>query len=172
MQSDADERVNIGVAMREKGVGWILRELAGDKQTKESNTMDVDETKSGVPKTATLAPSPTVQPKRVLDLETMAFSLGSHLMSNKKVKLLEGSFKHAKKGSEGIHVLASKSEPVTDAELVVIPPLPAWAREAFTANIAMLTVLNEHSKWRNEETGKFDLDGFKIIYITPMKTLI
>ncbi|KXN92358.1 Pre-mRNA-splicing factor brr2 [Leucoagaricus sp. SymC.cos] len=53
-------------------------------------------------------------------------------MSNKKVKLLEGSFKHAKKGSEGIHVLASKSEPVTDAELVVIPPLPAWAREAFT----------------------------------------
>ena len=36
MRSDADERVNVEVAMREKGVGWILRELAGGgKETKE-----------------------------------------------------------------------------------------------------------------------------------------
>ncbi|KAJ3508677.1 hypothetical protein NMY22_g16541 [Coprinellus aureogranulatus] len=34
MRSDAEERVNIEVAMREKGVGWILRELAGDGQAK------------------------------------------------------------------------------------------------------------------------------------------
>ncbi|KXN91384.1 hypothetical protein AN958_00907 [Leucoagaricus sp. SymC.cos] len=205
MRSDADERVNIEVAMREKGVGWILRELVGDKQTKkESDAMDVDETKPEVPKTATLAPGSTVQPKHVLDLESMAFSQGGHLMSNKKCKLPEGSFKRAKKGYEEIHVPAPKSKPVNDAELVAISSLPAWAREAFTVprlnrvqsklypiafgtdepillcaptgagktNVAMLTILNELAKWRNEETGDFDLDGFKIVYIAPMKALV
>jgi pre-mRNA-splicing helicase BRR2 len=132
-RSDAEERVNVEVAMREKGVGWILRELAGDKQTqKESDLMDVDEKKPEVPKTATLAPGSTVQPKKVLDLESMAFSQGGHLMSNKKCKLPEGSFKRSKKGYEEIHVPAPKSKPVTDSELVAVSSLPAWAREPFT----------------------------------------
>ncbi|KAF9443271.1 Sec63-domain-containing protein [Macrolepiota fuliginosa MF-IS2] len=205
MRSDADERVNVEVAMREKGVGWILRELAGDKQTKtEADAMDVDETKPEVPKTATLAPGSTVQPKRILDLESMAFSQGGHLMSNKKCKLPDGSFKRSKKGYEEIHVPAPKSKPVTENELIPISALPAWAREAFTVprlnrvqsklfpvafgtdepillcaptgagktNVAMLTILNELAKWRNEETGEFDLDGFKIVYVAPMKALV
>ncbi|KAF9441258.1 hypothetical protein P691DRAFT_855944 [Macrolepiota fuliginosa MF-IS2] len=55
MCSDANERVNVEVTMREKGVGWILREFAGNKQTKmEADAMDVDETEPEVPKTATL----------------------------------------------------------------------------------------------------------------------
>jgi len=33
MCSDADKWVNIEAAMREKGVGWILCELAGSKET-------------------------------------------------------------------------------------------------------------------------------------------
>ena len=71
--------------MREKGVGWILRELAGGKETKkESDVMGVDNTaKIEVPKTATLAPGSTVQPKRILDLESMAFSQGGHLVEQK-----------------------------------------------------------------------------------------
>ena len=36
----------------------------------------------------------------------------------------------------------------------------------------MLTVLNELAKWRNEDSGEFDLDGFKIVYIAPMKALV
>jgi pre-mRNA-splicing helicase BRR2 len=36
----------------------------------------------------------------------------------------------------------------------------------------MLTILNELAKWRDEETGQFDLDGFKIIYVAPMKALV
>jgi len=45
MCCDADERVNVEVAMREKGVGWILCELAGSKEAKtESDTMDIDNT--------------------------------------------------------------------------------------------------------------------------------
>ena len=44
MRSDADEGVNVRVAMREKGVGWIIRELAGDRQVKapDADAMEVD----------------------------------------------------------------------------------------------------------------------------------
>ena len=36
----------------------------------------------------------------------------------------------------------------------------------------MFTVLNELAKWRNEDSGEFDLDGFKMVYIAPMKALV
>jgi len=36
----------------------------------------------------------------------------------------------------------------------------------------MLTILNELSKWRDEATGDFALDSFKIVYIAPMKALV
>ncbi|EPQ53751.1 Sec63-domain-containing protein [Gloeophyllum trabeum ATCC 11539] len=207
-RSDADERVNVEVAMREKGVGWILRELAGDRQAKarDADAMDVDQDakKVDVPKTGTLAPGSTVQPKRVVDLESMAFSQGGHLMSNKKCKLPEGSFKRARKGFEEIHVPAPKKK-TSDAATVPISDLPAWAREAFPGykhlnpvqsklyptafgtdepillcaptgagktNVAVLTILNEMSKWRDEATGQFDLDSWKVIYVAPMKALV
>ncbi len=32
MRSKADERVNVEVAMREKGLGWVSRELAGGSE--------------------------------------------------------------------------------------------------------------------------------------------
>ncbi|KAJ8517086.1 hypothetical protein ONZ45_g5700 [Pleurotus djamor] len=206
MRSNAEERVDVEVAMREKGVGWILRELAGDRQAKAKadDAMDVDEPKATVPKTATLAPGSTVQPKRTLDLESMVFSQGGHLMTNKKCKLPEGSFKRSRKGFEEIHVPAPPKKPVVDGEIVPISDLPAWARDAFTVktlnrvqsklfpiafgtdepillcaptgagktNVAMLTILNELGKWRNEETGEFALDSFKVVYVAPMKALV
>ncbi|KAL0064635.1 Pre-mRNA-splicing helicase BRR2 [Marasmius tenuissimus] len=207
MRSDADERVNVEVAMREKGVGWILRELAGDRQAKARapDAMDVDEKPAvQVSKKANLAPGFTVQPKKTVDLDSMAFSQGGHLMSNKKCKLPEGSFKRAKKGYEEIHVPAPKSKPTAAGDSVPISDMPAWAREAFTVktlnrvqsrlypiafgtdepillcaptgagktNVAMLTVLNELGKYRDEATGTFDLDAFKIVYVAPMKALV
>ncbi|KAH9976666.1 hypothetical protein BGW80DRAFT_1111262, partial [Lactifluus volemus] len=30
----------------------------------------------------------------------------------------------------------------------------------------------ELGKWRDESTGTFDLDAFKIIYVAPMKALV
>ena len=51
------------------------------------------------------------------DLEGMAFSQGGHLMSNKKCKPLEGSFKRMKKGYEEIHILVPKQKPTDDAGL-------------------------------------------------------
>ena len=134
MRSDADERVNVEVAMRERGLGWILRELSGDRQAKaRTDAMDVDEgAKQAVPKTANIAPGSTVQPKGTVDLESMAFSQGGHLMSNKKCKLPEGSFKRARKGYEEIHVPAPKQKPVAPNDLIPVDDLPPWAREAFT----------------------------------------
>ncbi|KAH0834659.1 putative RNA helicase [Lanmaoa asiatica] len=208
MRSDADERVNVEVAMREKGVGWILRELAGDRQAKKAHddAMDVDvkEASATVPKTATLAPGSTVQPKKIVDLESMAFSQGGHLMSNKKCKLPDGSFKRSRKGFEEIHVPAPKKHAGGEDELIPVTKLPQWARAAFTVpklnrvqsklfpvafgtdeplllcaptgagktNVAMLTILNELAKYRDEETGEFALDQFKIVYIAPMKALV
>ncbi|KAK0457935.1 uncharacterized protein EV420DRAFT_401976 [Desarmillaria tabescens] len=134
MRSDAGQCVNVEVSMREKGVSWILHELVRDRQTKAhaSDAMDVDEIKLEVPKTATSAPGSTVQPKRTVDLESMAFSRSGHLVSNKKSKLPDGSFKRTKKGYEEIHVPAPKHKPIVDGELVPISDLPPWAREAFT----------------------------------------
>lgn len=134
-RSDTNERVDVEVAMREKGLGWILRELAGDRQTKvhAEDAMDVDEQAKSVqvPKTATLAPGSVVQPKKTVDLESMIFSQGGHLMSNKTTKLPQGSFKRAKKGYEEIHVPAPKSKPVATGELVPITDLPEWTRQGF-----------------------------------------
>ncbi|KAH8980309.1 putative RNA helicase [Lactarius akahatsu] len=208
-RSDADERVNVEVAMREKGLGWILRELAGDRQAKANadDAMDVDDQakSSQVPKTATLAPGSVVQPKKTVDLESMAFSQGGHLMSNKTTKLPQGSFKRAKKGYEEIHVPAPKSKPVVAGEFVPTSDLPEWARQGFPGiktlnrvqsklypiafgtdepillcaptgagktNVAMLTILNELGKWRDEASGTFNLDAFKIVYVAPMKALV
>ncbi|EJD54668.1 Sec63-domain-containing protein [Auricularia subglabra TFB-10046 SS5] len=204
-RSDADERVNVEVAMREKGVGWILRELRGDrtKAAAAGDAMDVD-VKPDVPKTATIAPGSTVQPRAMVDLEAMAFSQGGHLMANKKVKLPDGSFKRSKKGYEEIHVPEPKRN-IDARNLVPISELPAWMQEAFPGtknlnpvqskvypiaygtdeplllcaptgagktNVAMLTILNELSKVRDEETGTFDLDAFKVVYVAPMKALV
>ena len=77
-RSDANEHVDIEVAMREKGLGWIPHELAADRQAKAhtDDAMDVDEQVKSeqMPKTASLAPGSVVQPKKTVDLESIIFS--------------------------------------------------------------------------------------------------
>ncbi|KAG8794998.1 DEIH-box ATPase, partial [Serendipita sp. 398] len=210
-RSDDQERVNVEVAMRERNVGWILKELRGDRTKRPAaapgagDSMDVD-TQGGVPKTGTIASGSTLPPKQIVDLDSMAFSQGGHLMSNKKTTLPPGTVKRTKKGYEEIYV---PHKPITVPKVddrVPIPSLPQWAQVAFPkevthlnrvqsklypvalgtdepillcaptgagkTNVAILTILNELSKVRDEETGKFDLDAFKIVYIAPMKALV
>ncbi|KAI6134777.1 putative RNA helicase [Pisolithus croceorrhizus] len=207
IRSSADSRVDVETAMRERGVGWILRELEGDRQAKKArnDAMDVDKPSvTTVPKTATIAPGSMLQPKHTVDLEAMAFSQGGHLMTNKKCKLPDGSFKRSRKGFEEIHVPAPPKKPVRDDEFISIEKLPEWARAAFTVpklnrvqsklfpiafgtdepillcaptgagktNVAMLTILHELAKCRNDQTGEFALDTFKVVYVAPMKALV
>jgi pre-mRNA-splicing helicase BRR2 len=39
-------------------------------------------------------------------------------------------------------------------------------------NVAMLAILREIGKHRNDETGEINLDEFKIVYISPLKALV
>jgi pre-mRNA-splicing helicase BRR2 len=39
-------------------------------------------------------------------------------------------------------------------------------------NVAMLTILNELGKWRDESTGASNLNKYKIVCIAPMKALV
>ncbi|GJN87131.1 hypothetical protein Rhopal_000076-T1 [Rhodotorula paludigena] len=212
-RSNDDEKMDVEVAMREKGVGWILKELRGEAGTRRAggDAMDVDGGASAIkpaagPTKGTLKPGEAAPPPRkTLDLESMAFAQGGRLMSNKKCKLPEGSFKRSKKGYEEVHVPAPKPAPLKEGELVPVTSLPEWAREAFKGNpnlnrvqsrlypvafgtdeplllcaptgagktnVAMLTILNELAKHRNEATGEFDFSAFKIVYIAPMKALV
>ena len=73
----------------------------------------------------------------------MAFNQGGHLMSNKKCKPLEGSFKRVKKGYEEIHILVPKQKPTDDAGLVLISSLPEWVQQVFPGEKKPNRVQNE-----------------------------
>lgn len=138
-RSDEDEKVDVEVAMREKGVGWILKELRGDvikpSRTAGGDAMVLDSEPDKSTLKGTLAPgSSAPPPRKVLDLESMAFAQGGRLMSNKKCKLPEGSFKRSKKGYEEVHVPAPKPAPLKEGELVPVTSMPEWARAAFKGN--------------------------------------
>ena len=204
MRADEDERVNLEVAMREKGVGWILRELSGKAAAKAepANGMDVDAPVTAKSERAAVA---KVEPRSVVDIDSMVFQQGGRLMSNKKCRLPEGSFKRTKKGYEEVHVPAPTRAPLAPGDLKPITELPAWARPAFGSatslnrvqskvfptaferddpmllcaptgagktNVAMLTILRELGKYRDEASGAIALDAFKIVYIAPMKALV
>ncbi len=216
-RADEEEKVNVQVAMREKGVAWILKALQGDANNangaggKAANGLtpidleDAQRKAKRLTSRATIAPGSTAQPRRGVDLEAMAFTQGGHLNTNPKVRLPEGSFKRTKKGYEEIHIPAPIKRTVGEGELVPIASLPEWAQAAFPGamslnpvqsrcypvafgsdepmllcaptgagktNVAMLTILNEVGKWRDEATGEIDLNAFKIVYVAPMKALV
>ncbi|KAJ3023444.1 DEIH-box ATPase [Thoreauomyces humboldtii] len=78
----------------------------------------------------------------------------------------QGGFQNAK----SLNQVQSRIYPTgfgTDENLLICAPTGAGK-----TNCAMLTILREVGKYRNEETGQIALDAFKIIYIAPMKALV
>ncbi|KAI8977390.1 Sec63 Brl domain-containing protein [Mycotypha africana] len=140
-----DDRLAIEKEMQEKNLGWILRSLSGDRQLRGEalerkgvvdTAMEIDSeatrSRGQLPTTITIQPGTTVTPRKMLDLDALAFEQGSHLMSNKKVKLPDGSTKRTKKGYEEIHVPAPKPEQfATGEKLVPIKSMPDWTHDAF-----------------------------------------
>ncbi|TPX60239.1 hypothetical protein PhCBS80983_g01906 [Powellomyces hirtus] len=213
------ERAAVEAEMQRSGLGHILDQLQiaptrrdVDKNRRGVVEMDVDEKQpvAGGPiqfdlKKATPV-APAVVPRATLDIDSLAFQQGGHLMSNKKCTLPQGTFKREKKGYQEVHVPAPKTSPMGDGEkLVNISELPEWAQGGFAGarslnrvqsriypvgfetdenllicaptgagktNCAMLTILREIGKYRDEQTGEIALDAFKIIYIAPMKALV
>ncbi|KAJ1655811.1 Pre-mRNA-splicing helicase BRR2 [Dispira simplex] len=133
--------------MVHRGLGWILKTLEGDREEGPGVTgMEVDQTAvlaqpeppeatgplPTQPRTTIRGAVPTRPPRKLLDLDALAFSQGGHFMSNRKVKLPEGSFKRTKRGYEEIHVPAPTPPPYgEDEQLVSIPSLPEWVQPAF-----------------------------------------
>lgn len=147
-KAGSDEaRSEVEKEMREQGVDHLLAALrtARGEATKRKGVVNRDETatesagKEGGETGAKLPPvargilaPPTKAPKSNVDLESLTFTQGNHLMSNKKCRLPEGSFKRTKKSWEEVHVPAPKVKPMGPEEkLVAIAELPKWAQQAF-----------------------------------------
>ena len=127
-RSNDDEKQDVEVAMREKGAGWILREIRGDRKQAAEET-----TEAAVPTKGTLAPGSVAQPRRVIDIDSLIFSEGGHLMSRKKVKLPEGSFKRQAKGYEEIHVPEPKRRESGQNEWLSVGKMPDWTQPVWAS---------------------------------------
>ncbi|KAJ3210004.1 DEIH-box ATPase [Dinochytrium kinnereticum] len=145
-----DERHAIEEEMSDRGVDSILRQLSLAPTRKaegrsrrgvvegamEMDTAEDKKKASAVAAAGAAADSKdaggALVPRNNIDLESLIFEQGGHLMSNKKCRLPEGSFKRTKKGYEEIHVPAPKSSGLGPGEkLVDIASLPDWAKPAF-----------------------------------------
>ncbi|WFD43545.1 RNA helicase [Malassezia psittaci] len=72
-------------------------------------------------------------------------------------------------GATSLNAVQSKCYPVafhSDEPMLLCAPTGAGK-----TNVAMLTILHEMGKYRNEQ-GSFDLNAFKIVYVAPMKALV
>lgn len=79
-------------------------------------------------------------PRRILDLEALAFEQGGHLMSNATCKLPEGSTRMAMKGYDVINIPSQRppAGAMEGAELVEVERLPRWARKTFPEHVRRL----------------------------------
>ena len=73
-------------------------------------------------------------------------------------------------GATSLNPVQSRCYPVAFGE--DDPMLLCAPTGAGKTNVAMLTILHEMSKWRDERTGDIDLNAFKIVYVAPMKALV
>lgn len=70
--------------------------------------------------------------RKMLELEDLVFTQGSHFMANKKCQLPDGSFRKQRKGYEEVHVPALKPRPFDENEkLMPVDKLPKYAQPVF-----------------------------------------
>lgn len=154
-RADENERADVEVAMREKGVGWVLKELSS-----ASAKMEVDGAaepsaaeQEALSKKSNIAPGSLASQKaQMVDLEGMIFSQGARLMSNKRVKLPEGSTKRQFKTHEEIHIPVPPRVQHADKLLNVRDILPQWAGDCLHTNqLNRIQSKVYHTAWTQEE---------------------
>ena len=69
----------------------------------------------------------------MIDIDSLIFTEGSHLMSRKKVKLPEGSFKRQMKGYEEIHVPEPKRREAGADEWMSVRKMPDWTQPVWAS---------------------------------------
>lgn len=139
---EGGDRNAIEAVMKAKGLDWMLRELMGDRVdiTQEEDEV-MDEVKEGKNSQEAVG----VVPKNAIDLESMIFQQGAHLMTNKTCKLPNGSSRRTAKGYEIITVPAPKHPNTSNTKLTPVVMLPTWAQQAFPQN-ATLNVIQSQVK--------------------------
>jgi pre-mRNA-splicing helicase BRR2 len=134
-RSSDEEKQDVEVAMREKGAGWILRELRGgaalDSSVNGSSSSAMQA--PAVPTKANIQPGTIAAPRKVIDIDSLIFTEGGHLMSRKKVKLPEGSFKRQMKGYEEIHVPEPKRREAGADEWMSVRKMPDWTQPVWAS---------------------------------------
>lgn len=140
-----------------------------------------------------------VNGRKKINLEALAFPLGSHTMTNEKCVLPEETKRIQMPGYEQVHVPAPKPFTFDDEELRSIDSLPPFYHRAFESikrlnyiqsRVAEAVISTDHNVLLCAPTGagktnvallsivkemsKFEgrLDQFKAVYIAPMKALV
>eukprot|EP00164_Ancoracysta_twista_P005304 GFYU01007260.1.p1 GENE.GFYU01007260.1~~GFYU01007260.1.p1 ORF type:complete len:2145 (-),score=864.44 GFYU01007260.1:262-6696(-) len=113
----------------------VGKSLAQERSLKKDAKVKSSKAKGGDPMDVE---QPEVKVKSLLDLDSLQFQQGGHLMSNKKCELPEGSTRIQKKGYEEFHVPALKQPAFEDGEeLVPVASMPEWAQPAFAGMKAL-----------------------------------
>jgi hypothetical protein len=86
-----------------------------------------------VPTKANIQPGTIAAPRKVIDIDSLIFTEGGHLMSRKKVKLPEGSFKRQMKGYEEIHVPEPKRREAGADEWMSVRKMPDWTQPVWAS---------------------------------------
>jgi pre-mRNA-splicing helicase BRR2 len=138
-----DARLLIENEMVEAGHRDILDEIHGRTAAADEahrpgkkikmDLMDVDvpATVGGVEQEEAKAPLSALLPTRLVNLESLKFDQGNHLMTNPNVKLPQGSTKRTFKGYEEIHVPPPKPRRDPGEKNIPTSDLPDWARVGF-----------------------------------------
>lgn len=101
-------------------------DMDGDRKVKREKTDQADaEKKAG-------AAGNVDGQRKLLELDEMTFTQGSHFMANKECQLPDGSFRKQRKGFVEVHVPALKPKPFEDDEtLVPVDKLPKYVQPVF-----------------------------------------
>ncbi|CAM9119339.1 unnamed protein product [Ectocarpus fasciculatus] len=70
--------------------------------------------------------------ERILDMDSLQFEQGAHMMANKRCELPEKSWRAQKKGYEEVHVPALRPVISSTERLIEVTELPSWSQPAFT----------------------------------------
>eukprot|EP01113_Clastostelium_recurvatum_P015961 TRINITY_DN1902_c1_g1_i1.p1 TRINITY_DN1902_c1_g1~~TRINITY_DN1902_c1_g1_i1.p1 ORF type:complete len:2154 (-),score=847.63 TRINITY_DN1902_c1_g1_i1:92-6553(-) len=126
--SNDQEREALETEMRSNPeLKGVLQELKGERSSKTQAKGKAKAAAAGAAKGEKGA-----APKSMLDLESLSFNQGGHLMSNKQCKLPPGSYRKTKKGYEEVFIPGLKHPPfAADEKLVEIKSLPEWSHGAF-----------------------------------------
>uniref|UniRef100_A0A1I7YF66 U5 small nuclear ribonucleoprotein 200 kDa helicase n=1 Tax=Steinernema glaseri TaxID=37863 RepID=A0A1I7YF66_9BILA len=128
-----NDRVEIENQIRARPeLHYILEDLEMEASGESADQKQKDKRAAFASGSDILAAGNWMQSRQVLDLESLAFPQGSHLMSNRRCELPEGSFRKQKKSYEIISIPAPKPKPMeANEKLISISKLPEYARPAF-----------------------------------------